>query len=416
MFSIKNKINKIIDLSTIYLKTDVKHLLKGGFWLTIAKIVSAISSFLSSIVFANFVPKEIYGLYRLVLSYTNILSIPTLNGIDTSLTKAIGKGYNGSIFPAFYTKIKWGLLSSVASLFFAVYYYIWRNDISLSICFAIAAVFLPIMDPLQIFLAYLNGKQNYVTYTKYHTYIKVTVTSLLIVMILITQNLVLIILSYFLFYTLTRLLFFLITIKKIKNDNTVDHSIIPYGKHLSLMNILSTISIALDKILVFHYVGAIQLASYYLAMVPYKQVQNFVNSLNTLALPKFADNTIGNIKDTLPKKILKSYLIIIPIVIIYALTAPYLFNVFYPKYIDIVGISSIFMCQLIFTPIYLFNTALTAQGKKKELYIISISYAVVKIVLLIILVPMFGLYGAVASLIITSLFGAINNIVIFYKN
>ena len=235
---LKNKTKILLEMGNAYFKTDLRYIVRGGFWLTTAKLVTTGSSFISSIVFANLIPKEIYGLYQFVLSYFSVLTLPTLPGINTSLTKAVGQGYRGSIIPALKAKIKWGLLSAIASLCFASYYYIQGNN-QLAICFLIAAFFLPIMDPMQLYMSYLNGKREYVTYTKYHTILKIIVTAIMVGTLFATKKIALIILSYFASYTLLYMIFLIITIKKMKPTDETDPSIISYGKHLSLMNLLS---------------------------------------------------------------------------------------------------------------------------------------------------------------------------------
>src|SRR3989344_9139507 len=106
-----------------FLKTDLRYLLQGGFWLTLAKIVSITASFLSSIAFANLLPEETYGLYRYVLSLLAILAIPTLDGVDRALTRSVAQGHEGTFVPAIFTKMRWGTLGGVGALGLAAYYY-----------------------------------------------------------------------------------------------------------------------------------------------------------------------------------------------------------------------------------------------------------------------------------------------------
>ena len=313
MSSLKTTVQNSIDRGNAFFRTDLRYLLHGGFWLTLAKFITGASSFVSSIVFANLIPKEIYGLYRFVLSYLSVLALPTLASVDTSLTKSVGRGYAGSIVPAFFAKVRFGLLAGFASLGFAGYYF-FQNNHPLAICFFISAFFLPILDPLQLYLAYWNGKRDYIRYAKYHTILKTVVTLLLVGTLFLTKNLVLIVLSYLVSYTLLRLIFFLLTVKHIQPTETFDSAIVSYGKNLTVMSILGTIAEALDKILIFHFLGAAELATYFLALVPTKQIWSFLGTLNMLALPKFSGGSVTKLRSSLPTKILKSYLLIIPTV------------------------------------------------------------------------------------------------------
>lgn len=411
---IKNFTYKILKKSEIYFKTDMVYLVGGGFWLTLGKIISILASLLSSIAFANLLPKETYGIYRYVLSTISLLTIPTLNGINTSLTRSIANGYDGSFIPALKTKIKWGILGAIASIGFAIYYYIQGNNI-LSLIFIISAIFLPFMDPLYLYISILNGKKLFKLSTKYSIYTRIISTTLLIVSLFITSNIFVIISIYFLSNTLLRLVYLIITVKKAQLNQNIDNTTISFGKHLSLMGVLGQISTYVDKLLIFHYMGSVTLAVYYLGLTPLKQVQNFFNSLNVLALSKLSSQGPGELKKTLPKKVLKMYIIIIPIIILYLILAPILFKILYPQYMASVQISRIFMLSLLFYPLTIFTTAITARAENKKLYISSTSYSVIRIIMLLILVPIFGIGGAVWSIIITGLIYGIITIILFYK-
>lgn len=398
-------LNRIIAKIENYLRTDLRYIIKGGFWLAMVKAISSGASFVSSIAFANFLPTEVYGSYRLILSYFGLLSIPTLNGMDNAVIKSIGQGYDGSLLPAFKAKVRWGLLAGLGSFIVALYYF-WQGDNQLAWPFLIATFFLPLMDPANLFAAYLNGRKDFVTYTKYNSTIRLIATAWLIVTIILTKNIVLLILSYLVVYTLLRLIFMIIVLRQIKVDAPVDQTAIPYGKHLSLMGVLATISLFLDKALVFHFIGATALAGYYLAMIPLRQVQDLLGNFNTLAMPKFASSDKETLRLTLPQKVLRAYLFVIPIIIIYAIMAPIVFKLFYPKYLEVVGISIIFMTQLLFYPLGIFGTALIAQGEKNKLYVIYTNYAVIRIVLLLVLVPWLGITGAVIAITTTAAINA----------
>ena len=114
--NIKQKLYNTLRRSEHWTHTDMVYIAKGGAWLTAARIVASISSFLMVIAFANLLTKEAYGLYQYVLSIVGILSISTLGGINTALTQAMARGYEGSIIPALKTRIHWGVIGGIGSI------------------------------------------------------------------------------------------------------------------------------------------------------------------------------------------------------------------------------------------------------------------------------------------------------------
>ena len=148
--------------------------------------------------------------------------------------------------------------------------------------------------------------------------------------------------------------------------------------------------------------------------MPFKQLKNFVSTINTLALPKLSERSISVLRATLPTKLVKSFLVIIPIVFAYVLLAPTIFSVLFPNYVDFVLVSQLFVLTLLLAPTSVIQTAMTALKLKKQLYFVSTSTAVIRVVLLLTIVPIWGLSGAVSVVIISQLYTAICLVVLFW--
>ncbi len=79
--------------------------------------------------------------------------------MNTALTRAIAKGYEGSVLPAIKTKIRWGLLGGISGLILAGYY--WHgNNTNLAIGFLITAIFIPFLDSLNIYGHTTTAEKN----------------------------------------------------------------------------------------------------------------------------------------------------------------------------------------------------------------------------------------------------------------
>ena len=411
---IKTKIYKLLRWSEKYTKTDMVYLAKGGFWLTLGQIVSFVSVFLLAVVFANLLPKETYGTYKYILSIVGILTIPTLSGINTAILQAVARGYEGSFLPAIKTKIRWGLLGALGSLILATYYY-YQSDTTLAISFLISGAFLPFMDTFPIYNALLQGKKIFDTSAKYTIITQIIATISMVITVLLNQSLFLILLAYFIPWTLLRFIFLKRTIKKIKPNNLQDKDTITYGKHLSLVGLFPTVVDQLDKILLFHFLGTASLAIYAFSLAPVVQFRSFLKSLTPLSLPKFANNSKEEIKKTLPSKLIKFYFILIVVVIVYIVLIPYFFEIFFPQYMESVKYSQYFVLVLLFYPKKLLGIVLLAQSQKKAIYISSTFAPIFKVVLLLTLLPIYGIMGAITAELGAHMFNTIVLIYFFKK-
>jgi len=402
--TIKSKFYNLLRWSQKYTQTDMIYLARDGSWLTLEQVVSSVIAFLSSVAFANLLPKETYGTYGFILSVVAILSIPTLSSMGTAITQAVARNYDGSLIPALRTKIKWGILGGIASLFVSGYYYI-NNNTSLTIVFIIVAFFIPITNSLNIYRAFLNGRKDFKTLVKYGIINNLISVATLILALFLTKNLYIILLAYFLPINISNYILLKITLHKFNRNNKRDPRTIPYGIYLSLLGIILNVANNIDRILLWHFLGAAQIAVYAFAIAPVNKISGLISSnLSTLAFPKLSEHSEQEIKKTLPKKVLKSFLVIIPIIIIYVIFIPLIFGIIYPKYLDSISYSQIFILSLLFIPTSLFGNTLIAKMKKKEIAIIRFVSPAFRIILLLILTPLYGILGVILAQLIAGVF------------
>ncbi|HNV97060.1 MAG TPA: oligosaccharide flippase family protein [bacterium] len=397
----QNLIYKILKKSEKFFQTDMIYLAKNGFWLTLGQIISAISSFLLAITFANFLPKEIYGTYKYILSMIGILSIFTLSGINTSLTRSVAKGFDGSLKLALKEKIKWGSIGSLVSLGISIYYYL-NGNFTLTICFIITTIFLPFMDSFNIHIAILNGKKDFKLATKYNIITQIISSVLLILTLIISKNIFLLLLIYFISYTSLRLIFLKLTIKKENLNSEIESDTISYGKHLSLMNVIVLIANQIDKIVVWQFIGSAELAIYSIAIAMPEQIKGFLGNINTLAFPKFAEKSKEEIRKNIHSKIGKLFIIVILIILIYWFLSPIIFKILFPKYLDSLFYSQLFSLGLINIPIaFIGLPILQSHGLTKELYKINILNSIIQIIFILFATYFYGLIGLIIARIIT---------------
>ncbi len=395
----KIRLYNLLHWSQKYTKTDMVYLAKGGSWLTLGQIVSTIASFLSAIAFANLLPRETYGQYKYILSLASILAIPTLSGMNTAIAQAIARGYEESFIPALKTKIKWGLLGGMASVGLAGYYY-FQGNATLTLSFLIAAIFLPFMDSLGLYGSLLQGRKLFDISTKIGITIQVVSITIMITMLFLTDNILLLIFTYFISRTLLRLIFLKITLKKFKLNKKRDTETIPFGKHLSLMSAMGTVAGQIDKILLWHFLGAVPLAIYSFATIPITHFQKALKTSEKLAFPKFVNQEKKILKKTLIPKILKFSAILVIPVGLYILLAPYVYKLVFPQYLESIKYSQYYALVILLFPKKFLGQALTAHVKTKSIYILTTTNIALKIALLLVLLPLYGIWGAIAALIL----------------
>ena len=322
-------------------KVDLVYLTRGGFWLTLGQVFASLSSFVMAVVFAHFLPREVYGEYKYVLSIIGIITILSLPGTVTALTRAMANNFEGTFWVSFKAKVRWSILASLACLGMAAYYW-WNRNTALVMPFVIAAFFIPFMDTFELYQSYLQGKKRFKESTKFKIFTQLISVTCMITVAVVFRQLAYVILSYFAAWTVTRFIFMQYVLRKNKFNEQVDGSAVTYSKHLSLMNVISYIANYADVLLVFHYLGAKELAIYTIAVAPPEQIKSFLSLMDTLYFPKFVSKTAAQAKAIFKKNFLPLLLIGSLIIGAYIVCARFLFSIFFPAYMDAIFYSQIF--------------------------------------------------------------------------
>ncbi|MCL5011089.1 MAG: oligosaccharide flippase family protein [Patescibacteria group bacterium] len=394
---IKEKIKNILLWSQKYTKTDMLYVARGGSWLLASQLVNFIANVVLTIALANLLPPQTYGLYRYVLSIVVILAIPCLSGMNSAVLRAASKDENDSFLPALKTKIKWGTLGGLASLLVGLYYFSQGNS-TLTFCFLISACFIPLMNPFGLYESFLAGKKRFDLQSLYGIVNQAVSAGLMILVLFLTRNIFLVILAYFVSWTGLYLIFTVITIKKWKlKAQNPDEETLAFGKHLSLLDVLSTINSQIDKVIMWHFLGAGPVAIYSIIMNVPDKIKDLLKTIGSLAFPKLSSRSMEELKKSVPQKTLMLFLLAIPVMLVYILAAPWLYKTFFPKYASFVIYSQVYALIFLTFPRLLFGTSLTAQKQTRSLYIASFILGPTYIVLLLILTPIFGIWGAISA-------------------
>ncbi len=410
----KKKLYNLLRWSQKYTKTDMVYLAKGGFWLNLGQGIASVAGLGLAVAFANLLPPETYGTFKFVVSFVAILSIPTLNGMNTALVRAVARGKEGTFYPILKTKMKWGVFGALGALLLAGYYF-YNDNSTLAISFLIMAGFIPFLNTLNIWMQYLQGKKNFKALAQRQSSMKVSTVAIMILALFFTQNLFIILFIHFAANTLIRVAIMLFTLKKYPPNTKKDPPSIGYGKHLSLMGILGPIAKQLDKILIFHFLGPVPVAVYTFALRPINEIKKPLQSLGKLALPKLSQRKATELQESVPGKMLKLLLLLLPIVAIYILIAPYFYQFLFPQYTEATVYSQIFALSLLLFPKFLMGQTLTAHALKKQLYTLQITGPSFKIILLLILLPLWGIWGAIIALMATEVFGLLLLLYFFHR-
>jgi O-antigen/teichoic acid export membrane protein len=405
--SLKKKIVVILRWSEKYTKTDMVYLAGGGAWLGFSQLISSIGALVLTLVLANMLSPEIYGEYRFLMSGFLMLIVFALPGMQTALLESTPKGFKKNIATAFREMMRFGFIGSAVSLLVALYYFT-QDNISLSLGFAVIALALPFFNSSSAYLFYLKALKEFKKVTIYTALTRVVLLIVSIIAALLYPQHAWLILVAFLFgQIIPSFIFHRKTVAThVREEDTADPGINSYAKHLTAMAALGLIAVQLDKMLVWHFIGAEELAIFFIAYAIPQETMRLLRVIPTLAFPKFAATDPETIRRTLMPKTWKFFFVIGGGVAIYILLAPYLFQLLFPQYMESVIYSQVLMLTVLvaaFAPISIYFTTIKA---KKVLYFLTTVIPAVRILAAVLFIALFGMWGAIFALLIESVLRA----------
>src|SRR3989344_553397 len=397
VLSIRKKISAFLRWSERYTKTDMHYASKGVFWILLGKAGVFLVSLITMTAFANWLSKETYGTYQLIISLLGIAGIFALSGMSTSLIRSIAQKKEGTLLAAVKEKIKWGSLGSLGLLLVALWYF-FHHNLVLAGGFAIGAIFLPFRETFAITPVFWNGRKRFDLEGLYKVLPAILALCIIIPVIYFTDNVLWILFATLGSYVLFDGLFLLRTIRKTDNSDE-DKEAITFGKTLTAMDAMVRIAGNIDKIILWKFLGPVQVAIYSFAQFPMKALGGAL-PIQSLALTKLGEKNIKDIKQGLLRKFFYLFFLSVPLTIFIIFLTPFVYKAFFPQYSESVIYFQALTIILIFMPFDLLGAALISDRRKKELFIVRVGTSVLRIILFFAHTPAFGIWGVIGALLL----------------
>ena len=414
----KQKIKDLLLWSQQYTQVDMLYIAKGGFWSGLSFFINSVLSLVLLVAFANLLPKESYGIYKYVISLANSISFLTLTGMNIAVSQAIARGHE-EIFPyAVKTQLKWNVLFLLGASALGTYYLLKGNAVFAFSLFILGAFF-PLNTALNTYGIFLHGKREFKKNSLYGMTAGIFYFLMMLGILFLTDNVLALVAVYAAASFLPTLFFYLRTVKTVKSDGSVPKErkeVLRYAKHLSVTNVFSVISQYIDKILVFQFLGPVSLAVYAIASAVPERVSGFIKNISTLILPKISDKDISEIKAVFYKRVIQSVIIGSALSAIYILTAPILFKIFIPQYLDSLFYSQLLSLSFIFlAPANYVGNVFHAKKMIGTIYRSSVAANVLRIALFLTLGIYWGILGMITSTLLMYLAGTFYNLFLWRK-
>ncbi len=409
----------IIKTTTRFFKIDGEHFLRGGLWLLSSQAVVVVLSLITTVILSRLLTQQEFGVYRYVISLGLIFGLFSLTGITQAIAQATAKGFVGFFVRGIRATLAYGTIITLLSVITGLYYALMGNETLAWGCFLIATL-QPISQIFGCTVAFLQGKQDFKYVTITQTLKSIFVSATTIITILFTKNIVILLAAYFLSQSISAVVtYFIFRPKSDTKISKVEHvykKFLSFARHSSLRNIIDGFSSRIDSIVIFQYLGAVELAIYTISSILPEQIRGSLKHFQVLALPKFNKyESVESNRSIIYKKASLFFLFLVVLSVFAISLIPYVYGLFFPDYSD-----SVFLAQILLTsiPASVFIIPigfLQIQHQEKALYKYHITTSAIQIVSLLGLTFIFGLYGTVISKVLSQYMKAIISFLLFSK-
>ena len=265
---------------------NIPRFLRNTSYIGIARMFAVGSGFLTVFAFSRFTTPEVYGKFTFLVSLVEVIAIVALPGLLNALVYSVAKGYEGTIIPIAYERLRYGFIGSVFLVGFAAYSEIVLNNREFFVCFMAASLIFPLSNAFSLYEAFLFGKRNFRKSATLQVISSVVVCASIITSLKINGGVVSVFLSRLIISGLLSGMFYFLILKRI--NHTIDPDAILYGKKLTLLNVLSIVQGRIELLLIPSLYSFGDLAFFYVGQRVADEYKTIWASLSSQMLPALA--------------------------------------------------------------------------------------------------------------------------------
>lgn len=366
-----------------------------GAGMQVANCIGILILLVSGSVLARIVTPETIGIYSFVMSVTSMMGIIALPGLQTALVRAIATGNEGNYRKSVWMAFSWSWIGGAALGGISIWNFMEGNR-ELGMSFAISAAAFPLVSITPFYGSYYAGKELWKTATWLWLINAAGAAAGMMTGAYIGKTPEAMMAGYAAGQIATGGVFTGYIFRKARKGKT-DEEAIAFGKHLTAAEAISTIAFYLDSVLVGTYLGFEALALYSFAKIIPEQGKSVTKMVASLASPRLSRMSKEEMRAVIFREWGTLTSAMAGLTLVYIVMTPKIFAVFFPAYAEAVPYSQIFSLSMIAFANHLGYQALTTRLDGKAVIHLNIASSFVTIAALMILLPPFGLMGAIIA-------------------
>ncbi|MCB1590862.1 MAG: oligosaccharide flippase family protein [Alphaproteobacteria bacterium] len=342
--------------------------------------------------------QEEFGTYSFIIGVVGTLTIFGFGGLKNTIMQSVARGHRGTYKKAVPLAFAGCMLGSFLMLAMAFFYYK-AGQPDLAIGLIAAALLLPFFEGLSQWRNIKIGEEHFNAFFKMETFWQFSMhASMVVIVLLYPNNFILPVLVYMGIPAFLNTLFTLTDLKKIGPDETTEPESIAYGFKTSFYAAFNTIAVNADKLILFVFLSPTATAIFVAAERIPELLRNVVQDAIAVLAPRFAREK--NYTHELDHMLKFTAAVIGITVAFFAFTLlPYILIIIFGETYR----ESVAYAQVLCLSVAVGNTAnirfrfIRSKLDTSSFAKITVITSLLRLIMSISLIPLFGIAGAVAS-------------------
>lgn len=376
---------------------NAHYVAKNSAYVTLGHGVSVLRGIVTGYIVARLFPRTLYGEYQWILAVVGTLASIGLPELYKASARAVARGKSGALVGVAWRQLLFCLIVSALLLLMIPFLSYFHHEGVAPLLIAAA-----ILSPLSqvsgtLFSGVTMGKGNFLLGLKANIVWSIFMIAATVGILIFKPSPLLMLIATLSIPTIVYFAFTLSHLpKKASNDGA--GAIVRYGVELTLLNLPISLSWNLDDFLISAYFGLNQLAIFSVALLIPEQVKVWAGELLPIT---FQSQARGEDSPARRRKLIKMVggltLIFAVGIAVYIALAPLIFRLLFPNYLDAIYLTQLAAAILITVPSGLLTQYLEAQAMTHALRWTRWISAGTFCLSLVILIPRFGLVGALVG-------------------
>ena len=396
----KKRRSIIADQLTEKLNLDVRFYGRSVSWISLSHVSGVVRGIATTFLMARWLDPVVLGQFRYLLALFGVAGIFSFSGMSSSVIKGISQGDTIVTKIAIHRILQFAPLGSFLLIFAAIERYIHHEPSIGAALLVSAAAFVPysicsLLGPI------LLGNERIKYLSVFSLVNNLAFSIAFVVLLILSKNLIIITAGYFVLDVVVRGYFTWKEYRSLEMKGSPDPHM-KLGHHMTGIGAVQTVALYINQILLQRFWGYSTLASFSVATLIPEQIKNATNSLSGVFLQRLSRHERS---EKLTKVTQRHFWIgiagTVGIIAAYMLAAPIMIPLFFPQYEDAVLPTIVYAIGLIGLPSIIGLYYYQAHNDIRRLWRFNTWNMVIQLTSSLILVPLYGNWGAIWSRVAT---------------